>query len=466
MLIVRGGVQLYGTIQVKLAVPDAVKAYLVHQCQQANSLINQTIYTIKQAHFADCPRKTFFDEDGLFRTAFKLRAVKASSPELCKQMKENAHYRILGGQCAQQALKGVAESFTSFNQLLKRFFRGEGTRPRMPRYRKKGGLAPITFPAQPLKFDPETGACRLTISLENKQFVKDEFGLSEIWLNGCHGIRSEQIVEVRILPRNGCFYVEYVYKGQDYQSDVDPTNALGIDPGLNNWLTCVSTVGKSFLLDGRKLKSINQWYNKQVAKLKDGQPQGFWSDELATITEKRNRQVRDAVNKAARFVINYCLSHKLGIVVFGWNQRNKDSIAIGKRNNQNFVQVPTARLKNRIAQLCEQYGIQFVETEESYTSKCSFLDRDVIPVFGGEKPASWIPSGRRVQRGLYKAGDGVRLNADCNSAANILRKVASRLGISLVEIGRESLTAPKRYDLFRSLKISYRERCVARLQPA
>ncbi len=256
---------------------------------------------------------------------------------LWKQMKDSSHYSVLGGQCAQQTLKGVAESFASFNQLLKGFFRGEGTRPRMPRYRKKGGLAPITFPAQPLKFDSETGACRLTISVENKQFVKDEFGLSEIWLNGCHGIRWEQIVEVRILPRNGCFYAEYVYKGQDYKSDVDPTSALGIDPGLNNWLTCVSTEGKSFLLDGRKLKSINQWYNKQVAKLKEGFPQGFWSNELATITEKRNRQVRDGVNKAARFVINYCLSHKLGTVVFGWNQRNKDSISIGKRSNQNFV---------------------------------------------------------------------------------------------------------------------------------
>ncbi len=441
-------------------------AYLVHQCQQANSLINSTIFHIRQAHFAECPRKTFFDDDGMFRTAFKLRAVKASYPELWKQMKDSSHYSVLGGQCAQQTLKSVAESFTSFNQLLKRFFGGQGTCPRMPRYRKRSGLAPISFPGQALKFDIETGRCRLPISKENKEFVKDEFGLSELWINGCVGIKPEQIAQLRILPRNGCFYAEYVYKGQDFRSNVDSAKALGIDPGLNNWLTCVSTVGKSFLLDGRKLKSINQWYNKQVAKLKEGKPQGFWSNELASITEKRNRQVRDAVNKAARFVINYCLQHRLGTVVFGWNQRNKDSIAIGKRSNQNFVQVPTARLKNRIAQLCEQYGIQFVETEESYTSKCSFNDQDVIPVFGGEKPANWKPSGTRVQRGLYKAGNGVRLNADCNGAANILRKVASRLGISLVEIGRESLTAPKRYDLFSSLKRSYRKRCVVRLQPA
>ncbi len=244
----------------------------------------------------------------------------------------------------------------------------------------------------------------------------------------------------------------------------------------HNWLTCVSTLGKSFIVDGRKLKSINQWYNKRVAKLKEGKPQGFWSDELAAITEKRNRQVRDAVNKAARFVINYCLQHEVGTVVFGWNQRNKDGIAIGKRNNQNFVQVPTARLKNRIAQLGEQYGIQLIETEESYTSKCSFLDRDVIPVFGGEKadatepsshggshahqaPANWKPSGKRVRRGLYKAGSGDRINAECNGAANILRKVASRLGLHLGEIGRESLTAPKRYSLFENLTKLYRERC-------
>ncbi len=456
-------------------------AYLVHQCQQANSLINSTLFHIRQAHFAECPRKTFFDDDGLFRTAFKLGAVRTSYPELCKQMRQSLHYGLLGGQCAQQTLKSVAESFASFNQLLKRSFGGEGTRPKMPRYRKRGGLAPISFPGQALKFDLENSQCRIPISRENKESVKDEFGISELWINGCVGIKPEQIAELRILPRNGCFYAEYVYKGEDYQSQVDPNQALGIDPGLNNWLTCVSTLGKSFIVDGRKLKSINQWYNKRVAKLKEGKPQGFWSDELAVITEKRNRQVRDPVNKAARFVINYCLRHQLGSVVFGWNQRNKDGIAIGKRNNQNFVQVPTARLKKRIAQLCEQYGIQFIETEESYTSKYSFLDRDIIPVFGGEKadatepsshggshahqaPANWKPSGKRVHRGLYKAESGDRINADCNGAANILRKVASRLGVNLVEIGRASLTAPKRYDLFNNLKRSYRERCEIGLQ--
>ncbi|MCV3214598.1 IS200/IS605 family accessory protein TnpB-related protein [Plectonema radiosum NIES-515] len=130
---------------------------------------------------------------------------------------------------------------------------------------------------------------------------------------------------------------------------------------------------------------MNQWYNKRVSALKENQPQGFWSKQLASITEKRNRQMRDAVNKAARIVVNHCLENKIGTIVFGWNQGQKDSINLGSKTNQKFVQIPTARLKNRIAQLCEQYNIKFVETEESYTSKASFLDNDILPKFG-EKP--------------------------------------------------------------------------------
>ncbi len=118
---------------------------------------------------------------------------------------------------------------------------------------------------------------------------------------------------------------------------------------------------------------------------------GYWDDELASLTEKRNRQMRDNVNKAARFIINWCLNHDISIIIFGWNQRQKNSINIGKKNNQEFVQIPTARLKNRINQLCEQCGIKFIETEESYTSKASFLDDDLLPTVGA-KPDGWQSS--------------------------------------------------------------------------
>jgi hypothetical protein len=113
----------------------------------------------------------------------------------------------------------------------------------------------------------------------------------------------------------------------------------------------------------------------------------------------------------------------------------------------NFVQIPTARLKDRIAQLCTQYGIRFVETEESYTSKASFLDSDLLPTFG-EKPEGWQPSGKRVKRGLYRSMNGTKINADANGCANILRKVAATLGINLDGVSSGALKTPLRVCLW------------------
>lgn len=455
---------MFGTIQVKLSVSDAVRDYLIYQCQQSNSLTNCTLFQIRQTHFDTCERVEFFDRDELYRSEFRTKFVKASYTDLCKVMIDNPHYKALGGQCAQQTIKSVVESFASFNGLLKRFWQGEGTKPRMPQYRTKGGLAPLCYPAQAVQFDIETGRCRLPVSLELGEAVKEMLGVKKIWINGCTGIKSEQVVEVRVLPKNQEFYAEYVYRygndGATCHLGLDVSQALGIDPGIDNWLTCVSTKGKSFIIDGHKLKSINQNYNRRVAGLKKGKPGKYWDFELARITEKRNRQIRDAINKSARFIINYCLSHRIGHVVFGWGQGVKDGVNLGKKTNQEFIQIPTSRLKTRIKQLCEASGIQFVETEESYTSKTSFLDNDFLPTVS-EKPESWEPSGKRVKRGLYRSATGLLINADCNGAGNILRKVSTQLGLNLTEVCRAVLTLPKRYDLFSSLRRSYRENNVA-----
>ena len=222
---------------------------------------------------------------------------------------------------------------------------------------------------------------------------------------------------------------------------------MGIDHGIDNWLTCVSNTGTSFIVDGLHLKSLNQWYNKIIAKIKEGKAQGFWSNRLAAITEKRNRQMRDAVNKAARIIINHCIGNKIGSVVFGWNHRQKDSANMGRRTNQKFVQIPTAKLKNRIAQLCEQYGIDFIETEESYTSKSSFLDNDVLPTFGA-KPEGWKSSGTRITRGQFKTSTGIKINADCNGAVNIIKKVAAIFKFDLSGVGRGCLSQPKKVLLW------------------
>ncbi len=450
---------MYGTIRIKLPLDDAIKAHLTYLCEHSNNLSNSTLYLIRQRHFESCPIRTYFDKDGFYRTSRQDRLVKVSYSELCKLMKEDYFYKVLGGQCAQQTLKSVVESLKSYNGLLKGFWKGEVDRPRLPNYRKKGGLSAITYPSQAVSFDLETGECILPISRELNQDLKSDLRLTEVRIKGCANIKISQIAEIRIVPQNQQFYAEYVYQTNPVQLiNLDYSLALGIDHGVTNWLTCLSNQGQSFMVDGRKIKSINQGYNRQVAKLKKGKPAKYWDERLSNITDQRNNQIRDAINKAARLVINYCLSHRIGNIVFGWNTGQKDGIDIGKKNNQNFVQIPTARLKKRIEELCSYYGIVFTETEESYTSRSSFLDNDLLPKFG-EKPASVKFSGKRIKRGLYQIKNGQTVNADTHGAANILKKVKTQLNLDLTKVCRGALTLPKRYDLYKNLNKLYRKRC-------
>ncbi len=355
------------------------------------------------------------------------------------ELKNNPHYQILYSQAAQQVCTEVAESFSSFKELLPLWYTGQLTeKPRLPKYRKKGGRAGFTYPKQALVFDPESGLVRLPLG----NTFKADSGVDALYIQLPYNIRLERLKELRILPRNGCIYGEFVYSRNVIVRELDKSRALAIDHGINNWLTCVPNTGdNSFIVDGFKLKSLTQWYNKQIAAIKESKPQGFWNDRLAQITEKRNRQVRDAANKATKFILNYCLKNNIGTVVFGWNQGNKDGIETGRVNNQKIVQTPTARLKKRIAEVCQEYGIQFIETEESYTSQASFLDGDSLPKYG-ERPKEWKPSGTRVTRGRYRTCEGSFINADCNAAANMFRKVETQLRLSLAKVCRGALTLP------------------------
>ncbi|MEI1374466.1 transposase [Nostoc sp. UHCC 0926] len=408
---------LYGCQQILLNPDNDLRAILEFLCGEATKLRNCGTYYARQLYF----------KTGKIPSKFDLNNELAS----------NIHFAAMYSQAAQQCLMSVAESFKSFVGLLKGIKNGTVTqKPKLPGYRD-GGLSLVTYPAQAIKLKQEG----LRFPLGSK--VKTWFGLGEFYLPLPSNLEYKQIREYRILPRNGEFYLELVYKLPTIQADVDFGKCLGIDPGLNNWLTCVSNVGTSLIVDGLHLKSLNQWYNKRVSVLKQNQPQGFWSKQLALITEKRNRRVRDAVNKAARLILNHCLNNNIGTIVFGWNEGQCQNINLGSKTNQKFVQIPTARLKDRISQLCQQYGLKFEETEESYTSKASFLDCDLLPKFG-EKPKGWEESGDRVNRGLYRSGDGTKINADANAAANILRKVAVKLGLDLSRISSGDLIAPLR----------------------
>ena len=270
------------------------------------------------------------------------------------------------------------------------------------------------------------------------------------------GVNEDNIAQLRIIPQNGKLWAEYVYKCPQVKAvDLDYSQAVGIDSGVSNLITAVSSLGQSFILCGGWLKFINHKYNQAVGKYKQGKSEFYWDEKLDQLTHKRNCQMRDSVNKYARFVISYCLKHKIGNIVFGWGQGIKTNVNLGKKNNQNFVQIPISRLKNRIKELAEEVGIIFTQTEESYTSKSSFLDQDLLPKYG-EKPKEYKFSGKRVKRGLYKTAEGNEINADCNGAANILKKVSTQLKLDLVKVSRAVLTLPKRYDV-NSLTKSYRK---------
>ncbi len=255
--------QLYGCQQVLLDPDNALEATLEFICKTANSLINCGIYYARQMYF-------------------KAKTI-IGKYDLEVEYKTNKHFKALHSQASQQVLRSVSESFESFKKLKQAFNQEKITdKPKPPKYRKSGGLALVSYPKQALKLVDN----QIRIPL-GKQ-VKCWLGLDCFFVPMPSNLKFADIKELRILPRNRCFYVEFVYKTDVIKVDVDPNNALGIDPGLSNWLTCVSNAGTSFIVDGRHVKSLNRWYNKQISTIKENKSQGFWSNRLAAITEKRN----------------------------------------------------------------------------------------------------------------------------------------------------------------------------------
>ncbi|MBE9225547.1 IS200/IS605 family accessory protein TnpB-related protein [Phormidium sp. LEGE 05292] len=457
---------MYKTIPIRGRFTDEEKAFWVDQCQHSNSLINCAIYYTRQNHYArlesmDNAFTTYWCSDELY-SGWKTYSCQTTYPELDKALKDNPHYKGLAAQAAQQTLKLVGESIASYNGLVKAYYNGDVDRPSLPKYRKKGGLAAVTFPRQALTF--KNGYFQPSISKETKREL-----ITDIKLLLPDFIDSDWVKEVTIRPYYGDFWIDWVIDDGKQPIKINPhldySQAWGFDHGGTNWLTGVSTLGKSLIIDGRKLKSMNQGYCRLLAKYKQGKSDFYWDANLDRIQRKRNNQMRDAINKAARFIVNRCLNDQIGNIVIGWNKLQKVSASLGKVSNQSFVPIPTGRLIQRLKELASEYGIMVTLTEEAYTSKASYLDDDNL-YRHGEKPAGWKPSGKRVKRGLYQSAKGFLTSSDAQAAANILKKVATQLSLSLAEVGRASLTVPQRYDLFKRLNKSYRKRCVAWLQPA
>ena len=309
-------------------------------------------------------------------------------------LKNSDNYRLLNSNMAQQILKEVDGSFKSFFGLLK--------------------------------------LAKKRISIKIPTILK-----------------NKKIKEIRIISKLKARYfeIQYVYESKIEKLNLNKKNALGIDLGIDNLCTCVTNNGKDFIIDGRKLKSINQFYNKKNASLqalKDTKKKIKEKIKLlqAQITIKRNDRVNDYLSKTARKIINYCIENDIGKIVIGYNVTFQRNSNIGKVNNQNFVNIPYGKLRNKLKYLCDMYGIEYILQEESYTSKASFFDRDDLPIYNADNPQEYKFSGRRVKRGLYRTKKGKLINADVNGALNILRK--SNVVDLNVLYNRGELDTPKR----------------------
>ena len=369
-------------------------------CHTAKNLANEAIYNVRQYYFTG----------GEYLKYEKNYALLKDSP----------NYKMLNSNMAQQILKEVDGSFKSFFGLLKLAKKGKYAFKdcKLPHYLPKDGFVTLVI-----------GFVRLNenrLILPYSQMYKKTHKPVEIKIPPI--LADKHIKEIRIIPKSGArfFEIQYTYEAECIQRNLNKNNALALDLGVNNLVTAVSSEGRSFIIDGRKLKSVNQWFNKENARLqgiKDRQgDKRRTTNRQKILADKRNRQVNDYMSKAAKKIINYCIAHNIGTLVIGYNETFQRNTDIGRQNNQNFVNIPYGKLRSKLECLCELNGIAFVKQEESYTSKASFWDKDVIPVYNADNPQKYHFSGKRVQRGLYKTSDGMLLNADVNGALNILRK--------------------------------------------
>ena len=391
---------------------------LKYLCHIAKNLKNQAIYNVRQHYFKN---KKYL-----------------SYNENYKMLKNSENYKKLNSNMAQQILKEVDESFKSFFALLKLAKNGQyNGKIKLPNYLDKDGFTTLVIGFVRLKDD-------MLIVPYSNSFRKTH---KEIAIKLPPVLKGKKIKEIRIIPKQHSRYfeIQYTYEVKEIQRELNKENVLGIDLGIDNLCTCVTNTGASFIIDGRKLKSINQYYNKINAKLqsiKDKQKIERTTLRQKRITRKRNNRINDYLSKAARTIVNYCLNNDIGKLVLGYNEDFQRNSNIGSINNQNFVNIPYGKLRDKLIYLCKLYGIEFKLQEESYTSKASFFDGDEIPIYDKENPQEYIFSGKRIKRGLYQTSTGKLINADCNGALNILRK--SKVVDLSVLYNRGELNTPKR----------------------
>ena len=359
-------------------------------CFLSKNLYNSALYTVRQYYFENKKYLSWVNINNNF--------VKGKQVD----------YYALPCKVSQQTLKMVDQNMKSFFNAIK----AKKSKAKLPKY-----------------LDKVKG--RFLATYTNQAIGKKALQNGYIELSKTHikiKTKVKDVKQVRIVPQNNFIVVEVLYEVKPKPHDKSKEMYCGIDFGLNNLMTCSFQNDSPLIINGKPLKSINWHYNKEKSRLQsllDGRKKT--SKRIQNITLKRNNRINDYLHKTTKIFVNYLVSKEINNVAIGYNKEWKQGINIGRVNNQNFVGIPYYKLLNMLTYKCEMEGISVIVTEESYTSKCSFLDDEDIC-----KHEEYY--GKRIKRGLYKASDGRLINADVNGALNILKKVIGKFEYDSIKV--------------------------------
>ena len=335
--------------------------------------------------------------------------------DLSKQIKHSDCFMALGSNSAQMTLRILDKTWKSFFVAIKDWSSNPEKylgRPKLPKYKDKN-------------------KGRFAVVLTNVQtkiingYLYFSFRKLQQFNNIIKTNIIDKLLQTRFIPNGGEYILELVYEKEIKQHIKNPKNIIGIDLGVNNFVTMVNNISlKPIIINGKGIKSINQYYNKQLAHYKSISKTNNkldWTKRLQQITNKRYNRMNNFLHKTSKYIVNYCVEHKIDTIIIGKNNNWKQESKMSKKTNQSFVQIPHAKFIEKLRYKCEDKGLNFILTEESYTSKASFIDSDIMPKYGDKVDYKF--SGERIKRGLYQSKEGKLINADCNGAYNIIRKV-------------------------------------------
>lgn len=356
----------------------------------------------------------YFDKDNRFPTYDFIEFIcKYSEP-----------FTDLGSQCSQSTLKVLDKNWKSFFKGIKDWSDNKEKylgRPKLPKYKKKDGRFPLYIANNQCRFEDDYLYFSWNPLKPLNNTIKTNIDISK-----------NKLMQVRFIPRNNVYIMEIVYQTEIPDIDItkDPTKICGIDLGINNFATLTNNIGaKSIVINGKILKSINQYYNKQLAYYRSilkKTNNKDWSNRLDTLTLKRFNKIKNYMHKASKLTIEYCVENNIDTIVIGNNQGWKQESNMSKKVNQTFVQIPYEIFINMVKYKAENVGINVIITEESYTSGTSFLDNE-LPC------KEYYNKSRRIYRGLFKSNNNILINADVNGSYQIIKKVTSNAFANGVE---------------------------------